>query len=77
MVSFSTIDFHSGTQKLAVGTHEGAVIMYARWYNSRMVADTQVRAKDCITAVRPRTASSARIIRDLFTRWTPSAYRLA
>lgn len=26
--SFTTIDFHSGTQKLAVGTHEGAVIMY-------------------------------------------------
>jgi hypothetical protein len=25
---FSTIDFHSGTQRLAVGTHEGAVIMY-------------------------------------------------
>lgn len=26
--SFSTIDFNSGTQKLAVGTHEGAVVMF-------------------------------------------------
>ncbi|RXK36360.1 hypothetical protein M231_06397 [Tremella mesenterica] len=26
--AFSTIDFHSTTQRLAVGTHEGAVIMY-------------------------------------------------
>jgi WD40 repeat protein len=25
---FSTVDFHSATQKLAVGTHEGALIMY-------------------------------------------------
>ncbi|ODO06895.1 hypothetical protein I350_04255 [Cryptococcus amylolentus CBS 6273] len=28
VLAFSTIDFHSGTQRLAVGTHEGAVIMY-------------------------------------------------
>jgi WD40 repeat protein len=28
LCSFSTIDFHSGTQRLAVGTSEGAVIMY-------------------------------------------------
>lgn len=28
VLAFSTIDFHSRTQRLAVGTHEGAVIMY-------------------------------------------------
>ncbi|WWC65680.1 uncharacterized protein I303_108301 [Kwoniella dejecticola CBS 10117] len=28
VLAFSTIAFHSGTQRLAVGTHEGAVIMY-------------------------------------------------
>ncbi|KAI9633004.1 uncharacterized protein MKK02DRAFT_40384 [Dioszegia hungarica] len=28
VLAFSTVDFHSSTQKLAVGTHEGALIMY-------------------------------------------------
>ncbi|WVR08230.1 hypothetical protein IAU60_005277 [Kwoniella sp. DSM 27419] len=28
VIAYSTIDFHNGTQRLAVGTHEGAVIMY-------------------------------------------------
>ena len=28
MFSFSTIDFHAATQRLIVGTHEGAVITY-------------------------------------------------
>ncbi|ORX37934.1 hypothetical protein BD324DRAFT_623874 [Kockovaella imperatae] len=28
VLAYTTIDFHSATQRLAVGTHEGAVIMY-------------------------------------------------
>lgn len=34
--SFPAIDFFSGTQKLAVGTHEGAIIMYELKTASRL-----------------------------------------
>lgn len=51
--SFTTIDFHTGTQKLVVGTNEGAVIMYELKTASRLYVLEPHRATVSAVAFSP------------------------